>query len=94
MWIAGLRGAGLDGFAQLTFEPRFNLLPDVVGGCERLVGLSIRFTYSVLLDRTSSCCFLLSVELIESIGWMTLRLEMLGEKASSAHERPNRPIFD
>lgn len=43
-----------------------------MGGCERIAGTPIPFTYSVLLHRTVYIyCFLLPFGLVDSIGWMT-----------------------
>ena len=46
-------------------------LTDAVGGCERIAGTLIPYSYSVLLHRTIYIyCFLLPLGLIDSLGWM------------------------
>ncbi|MBJ6143302.1 bestrophin family protein [Hymenobacter sp. BT559] len=58
--------------AQLAFDHNFNQLSDIVGGCERLAGTPIPFTYSVVLHRTVYLyCFLLPFGLVDSTGWAT-----------------------
>ena len=43
-----------------------------MGGCERLAGTPIPYTYSVMLHRTVYLyCFLLPFGLVDNIGWMT-----------------------
>jgi len=65
-------GAHLDTTTQLAFDHNFNQLSDIVGGCERLAGTPIPYTYSVMLHRTVYFyCFLLPFGLVDSIGWMT-----------------------
>jgi ion channel-forming bestrophin family protein len=62
----------IDTITQAAFDHNFNKLSDIVGGCERIAGTPIPFTYSVLLHRTVYLyCFLLPFGLVESIGWMT-----------------------
>lgn len=57
---------------QLAFDHNFNHLSNIVGGCERLAGTPIPYTYSLLLHRTVYVyCFLLPFGLVDSIGWMT-----------------------
>ncbi|GGF18072.1 bestrophin family protein [Hymenobacter cavernae] len=64
--------AHLDTTTQLAFDHNFNQLSDIVGGCERLAGTPIPYTYSVMLHRTVYFyCFLLPFGLVDSIGWMT-----------------------
>nr|WP_199079578.1 bestrophin family ion channel [Pedobacter sp. ASV19] len=62
----------LDPILQLAFEENFNKLSDIVGGCERIAGTPIPFTYSILLHRTVYIyCFLLPFGFVASLGWFT-----------------------
>jgi putative membrane protein len=62
----------LEATTQLAFDHNFNQLSDIVGGCERLAGTPIPFTYSVVLHRTVYFyCFLLPFGLVDSTGWAT-----------------------
>ncbi|GAB3297482.1 bestrophin family ion channel [Hymenobacter humi] len=72
-WVQQGTAAGqLDTSTQLAFDHNFNQLSDIVGGCERLAGTPIPYTYSVMLHRTTYLyCFLLPFGLVDSIGWMT-----------------------
>jgi putative membrane protein len=72
-WVQQSRDIGqLDTTTQLAFDHNFNLLSDIVGGCERLAGTPIPYTYSVILHRTVYFyCFLLPFGLVDSIGWVT-----------------------
>ena len=72
-WVQQGKEAGqLNTTTQLAFDHNFNHLSDIVGGCERLAGTPIPYTYSVLLHRTVYLyCFLLPFGLVDSIGWMT-----------------------
>ncbi|MCC3154189.1 bestrophin family ion channel [Hymenobacter sp. BT770] len=72
-WVQHRKAAEeLDSNTQLAFDHNFNQLSDIVGGCERLAGTSIPYTYSVMLHRTTYLyCFLLPFGLVDSIGWMT-----------------------
>jgi putative membrane protein len=65
-------GSPADLGAQLAFDHNLNQLSDIVGGCERLAGTPIPFTYSVVLHRTVYMyCFLLPFGLVDSTGWAT-----------------------
>jgi len=72
-WVQQGKEAGqLDATTQLAFDHNFNQLSDIVGGCERLAGTPIPYTYRVMLHRTTYLyCFLLPFGLVDSIGWMT-----------------------
>ena len=72
-WVQRGKEAGrLDTTTQLAFDHNFNQLSDILGGCERLAGTPIPFTYSVLLHRTVYLyCFLLPFGLVDSTGWVT-----------------------
>jgi len=72
-WVQyGKISGQLDTSTQLAFDHNFNQLSDIVGGCERLAGTPIPYTYSVMLHRTTYLyCFLLPFGLVDSIGWMT-----------------------
>jgi ion channel-forming bestrophin family protein len=72
-WVQKCREKNqLDSNTQAAFDHNFNLLSDVLGGCERIAGTPVPFTYSVLLHRTVYLyCFLLPFGLVDSIGWMT-----------------------
>ncbi|GAC1605886.1 MAG: bestrophin family ion channel [Hymenobacter sp.] len=72
-WVQQGPAAPADqGFSRLAFDHNFNQLSDIVGGCERLAGTPIPYTYSVMLHRTVYLyCFLLPFGLVDSIGWMT-----------------------
>jgi putative membrane protein len=62
----------IDTITLSAFDRNLNKLSDIVGGCERIAGTPIPFTYSVLLHRTVYVyCFLLPFGLVDSIGWMT-----------------------
>ncbi len=72
-WVQQAReNAQLDTTTQLAFDHNFNQLSDIVGGCERLAGTPIPYTYSVILHRTVYLyCFLLPFGLVDSLGWLT-----------------------
>ena len=72
-WVQQLKTAGhLDTITQTAFDHNLNQLSGIVGGCERIAGTPIPYTYSVLLHRTVYIyCFLLPFGLVDSIGWMT-----------------------
>lgn len=72
-WVQKAREEGrVDSITQAAFDRTLNQLSDIVGGCERIAGTPIPFTYSVLLHRTVYVyCFLLPFGLVDSIGWMT-----------------------
>jgi putative membrane protein len=56
----------------LVMEQSLDRLMGLLGGCERIAGTPLPFTYSVILHRSAYCyCFLLPFGLVDSIGWMT-----------------------
>ena len=72
-WVEKGRKAGkIDSTTITAFDYNLNGLSNIVGGCERIAGTPIPFTYKVLLHRTVYMyCFLLPFGLVDSIGWMT-----------------------
>lgn len=55
-----------------ALEQPLGRLSDVLGGCERIAGTPIPFTYSVIIHRTIYLyCLLLPFGLVDSIGLMT-----------------------
>jgi putative membrane protein len=61
----------IDSIAQQSFDQNLNQLTDIIGGCERIAGTPIPYSYSVLLHRTVYVyCFLLPLGLVDSLGWM------------------------
>ncbi|BFM45410.1 bestrophin family ion channel [Flavobacterium sp. CFS9] len=73
LWVKGAKSENkIDSVTQLAFEENLNKLSDIVGGCERIAGTPIPYTYSVLLHRTVYIyCFLLSFGFVETMGWIT-----------------------
>lgn len=73
VWVGNAKwDAKIDSVTQLAFEENLNKLSDIVGGCERIAGTPIPYTYSVLLHRTVYIyCFLLSFGFVETMGWIT-----------------------
>lgn len=72
-WVQEAKKQGrIDSIAQLAFEENMNKLSDIVGGCERIAGTPIPYTYSVLLHRTVYIyCFMLPFGFVETLGWIT-----------------------
>lgn len=72
-WVQKKRLEGaIEPMSQLAFEDNFNRLSDIVGGCERIAGTPIPYTYSVLLHRTVYIyCFMLPFGFVESMDWLT-----------------------
>jgi putative membrane protein len=71
-WVQQRHAAPAEATMLLAYDHNFNQLSDIVGGCERLAGTPIPYTYSVILHRTVYLyCFLLPFGLVDSIGWMT-----------------------
>lgn len=71
-----LRDARLRGHVPHVLVPAMELhlghLSEVLGGCERIAGTPIPFTYSVIIHRTIYLyCLLLPFGLVDSIGLMT-----------------------
>jgi putative membrane protein len=73
LWVKDAKAENkIDSVTQLAFEENLNKLSDIVGGCERIAGTPIPYTYSVLLHRTVYIyCFLLSFGFVETMGWIT-----------------------
>lgn len=73
VWVKNAKSENkIDSITQLAFEENLNKLSDIVGGCERIAGTPIPYTYSVLLHRTVYIyCFLLSFGFVERMGWVT-----------------------
>jgi putative membrane protein len=66
------RERGLDPMLVPAMEASLARLGDALGGCERIAGTPIPFTYSVLVHRTVFLyCVLLPFGLVDSIGPMT-----------------------
>jgi len=72
-WVQKIRlKGGIEPMAQLAFEDNLNKLSDILGGCERIAGTPIPYTYSVLLHRTVYVyCFILPFGFVETMGWIT-----------------------
>jgi putative membrane protein len=72
-WVQTAKQDGMiDSIQQAAFDENLNKLSDIVGGCERLAGTPIPYTYSVLLHRTVYIyCLLLPFGFVDSLGWMT-----------------------
>jgi len=92
-WLAELRRQGrLDPMLAQAMERPLGGLSDSLGGCERIAGNPLPYTYVVIIHRTVYFyCFLLPFGLVDSIGIMTplmvafvaytfLSLEELGEE--------------
>jgi ion channel-forming bestrophin family protein len=60
----------IDSIAQQSLDQNLNQLTDIIGGCERIAGTPLPYSYSVLLHRTVYVyCFLLPFGLVDSLGW-------------------------
>jgi|SRR5579859_1501403 len=72
-WVQKQKSDGrLDSIAQQSFDANLGRLTDIIGGCERIAGTPIPYSYSVLLHRTVYVyCFLLPLGFVDSLGWMT-----------------------
>jgi putative membrane protein len=72
-WLQQGKAKGqIDSITITAFDHNLNNLSQIVGGCERIAGTPIPYTYKVLLHRTVYLyCFLLPFGLVDSIGWMT-----------------------
>jgi len=92
-WLREARtGQQLDPMLAQAMEPGLNRLSDVLGGCERIAGTPLPFTYSVIIHRTVYIyCLLLPFGLVDSLGPMAavmaifiaytfLSLEALGDE--------------
>lgn len=71
-WLKRARESGkLDPILAAQFDDNFNELSTILGGCERIAGTPIPYTYKVLLHRTVYIyCFLLPFGFVDSLGWM------------------------
>ncbi|MEC7121139.1 MAG: bestrophin family ion channel [Pseudomonadota bacterium] len=71
--ITDLRTQGhLDLWLSTQCEAPLARLTDAIGGCERLHGTLLPYTYSVILHRIVYLyCFLLPFALVDTIGWTT-----------------------
>lgn len=72
-WLQGLRRDGhLDPLLAQAMERPLGGLGDSLGGCERIAGNPLPYTYAVIIHRTVYFyCFLLPFGLVDSIGAMT-----------------------
>jgi putative membrane protein len=72
-WLQSARQNNhIDYIAQQSLDSNLNSLSEIIGGCERIAGTPIPYSYSVLLHRTVYVyCFLLPLGLVDSLGWMT-----------------------
>lgn len=73
IWVKHAREKGLlDPILAASFDLNLNELSTILGGCERIAGTPIPYTYKVLLHRTVYIyCFLLPFGFVDSLGWMT-----------------------
>ena len=71
--VRGWRETGrIDSMAAQQIECSLNELSGALGGCERIAGTPMPFTYSVILHRSAYLyCMLLPFGLIDTIGLMT-----------------------
>lgn len=71
-WVRQAREQGhVDVFLSASFDQNLNELSNILGGCERIAGTPIPYTYKVLLHRTVYIyCFLLPFGFVDSLGWM------------------------
>lgn len=66
------RRCGLNANLQVELDRCVAGLNDALGGCERITGTPLPFTYAVILHRTVYLyCFLLPFGLLDSTGWLT-----------------------
>ncbi|HXB09006.1 MAG TPA: bestrophin family ion channel [Puia sp.] len=72
-WVQSARHHNhIDYISQQSIDSNLNQLTETIGGCERIAGTPIPYSYSVLLHRTVYVyCFLLPLGLVDSLGWMT-----------------------
>lgn len=72
-WLQGLRREGrLDPLLAQAMERPLAGLTEHLGGCERIAGNPLPYTYGVIIHRTVYLyCFLLPFGLVDSIGAMT-----------------------
>ena len=72
VWVQQLRSKKMiDPMLTVSFDQNLNELSNILGGCERIAGTPIPYTYKVLLHRTVYIyCFLLPFGFVDSLGWM------------------------
>jgi putative membrane protein len=72
-WLREQRQAGLaESVLVEAMERPLSGLTDVLGGCERIAGTPLPFTYGIILHRTIYLyCLLLPFGLVDSIGYAT-----------------------
>lgn len=72
LWVRRAKAEGrLDSIVQVSFDENLGRISDIIGGCERIAGTPIPYTYNVLLHRTVYIyCFLLPFGFVDSLGWM------------------------
>ncbi|CAN5232467.1 bestrophin family ion channel [soil metagenome] len=72
-WVGDrLRAGQLQPALAQAMEVPLGRLSEALGGCERIAGTPIPFTYAVIIHRTIYCyCLLLPFGLVDSIGPMT-----------------------
>jgi len=72
-WVRHAKEEGrIDAITQTAFDHNFNVLSDIVGGCERILGTPIPYPYSLLSHRTVyAYCYLLPFGLVQNSGWIT-----------------------
>lgn len=60
----------IDTMLQVAMDRHISEFSDIIGGCERIAGTPIPFSYNVLLHRTVYIyCFLLPFGFVNSLGW-------------------------
>ena len=72
-WVGDrLRARQIEPALAQAMELPLGRLSEALGGCERIAGTPIPFTYAVIIHRTIYCyCLLLPFGLVDSIGAMT-----------------------
>ncbi|HTI90144.1 MAG TPA: bestrophin family ion channel [Puia sp.] len=72
-WVQSVKQSRhIDSIQQQSFDQLLNQLSDIIGGCERIQGTPLPYSYSVTLHRIVYIyCFLLPLGLAESLGWIT-----------------------
>jgi putative membrane protein len=95
-WVsARSREGAIDGYGLLAIEQNLNELSRVIGGCERIAGTPLPFSYSVMLHRTVYLfCFLLPFGLVDGAGLLTPLFALLVAYAFMALEAIAAQIED
>ncbi len=72
-WVVERYHEGSIGEVTLSsFDSNLNELANILGGCERIAGTPLPFSYSVTIHQTVYLyCALLPFGLVDAIGWMT-----------------------